>query len=32
LSPSDANSGKNRTDLKDERRQWTFVLELGAMF
>jgi hypothetical protein len=32
LSPGDANSGANKTDLKDEDRQWTLVLELGAMF
>ena len=32
LSPSDANSGQNKTDLKDEKRQSTVVLELGAMF
>ena len=32
LSPSDANSGANKTDLEGEARQWTLVLELGAMF
>jgi len=32
LSPSDANSGANRSVLKGEARQWTAVLELGAMF
>jgi hypothetical protein len=32
LSPGDANSGANKTDLADEARQWTLVLELGAMF
>jgi hypothetical protein len=32
LSPSDANTGQNKTDLKGEPRQSTFVLELGAMF
>jgi hypothetical protein len=32
LSPTDANSGQNKADLKDERRQSTVVLELGAMF
>jgi len=32
LSPSDANSGANKTALKGEDRQWTVVLELGAMF
>jgi len=32
LSPSDANSGQNAADLKDEKRQSTVVLELGAMF
>lgn len=32
LSPSDANSGKNQSDLKGESRQWTVVLELGAVF
>ena len=32
LSPSDANSGNNKTVLKGEDRQWTLVLELGAMF
>jgi hypothetical protein len=32
LNPSDANSGKNKTDLKGEDRQWTVVLELGAVF
>jgi hypothetical protein len=32
LSPSDANSGANKTVLKGEARQWTVVLELGAMF
>src|SRR5450432_1880641 len=32
LSPGDANTGSNKTDLKDEDRQWTLVLELGAMF
>ncbi len=32
LNPSDANSGKNKADLKNEDRQWTVVLELGAVF
>ena len=32
LSPSDANNGANKKDLKGEDRQWTIVLELGAMF
>ncbi len=32
LNPSDANSGKNKADLKGEDRQWTAVLELGAVF
>lgn len=32
LSPGDANSGANKTDLKDEDRQWTIVLDLGAVF
>jgi len=32
LSPEDANSGQNKADLKDEKRQSTVVLELGAMF
>ena len=32
VSPSDANSGANKTTLKNEDRQWTLVLELGAMF
>ena len=32
LSPADSNSGQNKTDLKDEPRQSTVVLELGAMF
>jgi hypothetical protein len=32
LSPGDANTGANKTDLKNEDRQWTLVLELGAMF
>jgi hypothetical protein len=32
LNSSDANSGKNKSDLKGEARQWTLVLELGAMF
>ena len=32
LSPSDANSGVNKAQLKGEARQWTVVLELGAMF
>ncbi|HEY4102833.1 MAG TPA: hypothetical protein VGM44_03045 [Polyangiaceae bacterium] len=32
LSPGDANSGANKTDLQNEDRQWTLVLELGAMF
>ncbi|HEY0469846.1 MAG TPA: hypothetical protein VGC79_36925 [Polyangiaceae bacterium] len=32
LSPADANSGQNKTDLKGEPRQSTVVLELGAMF
>jgi hypothetical protein len=32
LSPGDSNSGVNRTDLKDEDRQWTLALELGAVF
>jgi hypothetical protein len=32
LSPADANSGQNKTDLQGEPRQSTFVLELGAMF
>ncbi len=32
LSPGDANSGANKTDLKDEDRQWTVVLDLGAVF
>jgi len=32
LSPSDANSGQNKSDLKDEKRQSTVVLEIGAMF
>ena len=32
LSPSDANSGQNKADLKDEKRQSTVVLEVGAMF
>jgi hypothetical protein len=32
LSPSDANSGQNKADLKDEKRQSTVVLELGALF
>ncbi len=31
LSPTDANSGQNKADLKDEKRQSTVVLELGAM-
>lgn len=32
LSPGDANSGQNKADLKDQDRQWTVVLELGAVF
>jgi len=32
LSPSDANTGANKADLKGEDRQWTLVLDLGAMF
>ena len=32
LSPGDANSGANKDDLKDEDRQWTIVLDLGAVF
>jgi len=32
LSPADANSGQNKADLEGEKRQSTFVLELGAMF
>jgi hypothetical protein len=32
LSPSDANSGANKTDLKGEARQWTLGFELGAVF
>jgi len=32
LSPGDANSGANKTDLKGEDRQWTLVLDLGAVF
>lgn len=32
LNPSDANTGANKTVLKGEGRQWTAVLELGAMF
>ena len=32
LSPSDANSGQNKTDLANEARQWTVVLELGVVF
>ncbi|HYQ44360.1 MAG TPA: hypothetical protein VER11_20395 [Polyangiaceae bacterium] len=32
LSPSDANSGQNKSELQGEPRQSTFVLELGAMF
>jgi len=32
LSPSDANNGANKADLKGEARQWTVVLELGAVF
>ena len=32
LSPSDANSGANKADLKGEARQWTLVLQLGAIF
>jgi len=32
LTPADANSGQNKADLKDEKRQTTVVLELGAMF
>jgi hypothetical protein len=32
LSPADANSGQNKSDLQGEPRQSSFVLELGAMF
>jgi hypothetical protein len=32
LSPSDANSGADKTDLAGEARQWTLALDLGAMF
>jgi hypothetical protein len=32
LSPSDANSGVNKSDLQGEARQWTLALDLGAMF
>ncbi|HET7541292.1 MAG TPA: hypothetical protein VFK05_15545 [Polyangiaceae bacterium] len=32
LSPSDANSGQNKSDLQGEPRQTTFAFELGAMF
>jgi hypothetical protein len=32
LSPGDANSGQNKLDLKDQKRQTSVVLELGAMF
>ncbi|MEO8906295.1 MAG: hypothetical protein ABI627_32625 [Polyangiaceae bacterium] len=32
LSPSDANTGSNKDDLKGEARQWTLGLELGAVF
>jgi len=32
LSPSDANSGANKADLKGEARQWTLGFELGAVF
>jgi len=32
VSPSDANSGANKSDLKGEARQWTLVLQLGAHF
>jgi hypothetical protein len=32
-SPADAqSSNKDKTDLKDEDRQWTIGLELGAAF
>jgi hypothetical protein len=32
LSPADANSARNKSDLQGQPRQSTFVLELGAMF
>jgi hypothetical protein len=32
LSPADANSGKNKSDLQGQPRQSTVLLELGAMF
>lgn len=32
VAPADANSGANKTDLAGEPRQWTAVLELGALF
>jgi hypothetical protein len=32
VSPADANSGSNKSDLSGEPRQWTAVVELGALF